>query len=127
MHVLVELRQALGDEGRSAFAAMAYGGFSEVAAGRFRIDAYGQAGVVGANARDLFADGSAKLSLPVGKLKLGAGAWGAVQPGASRVDVGPQASFQLTGKIAVSADWRLKVAGDAKPSSGPTLTLSTDF
>ena len=127
VHVLVERRQALGEEGRSAFAAMAYGGLSEVAAGPFRIDAYGQAGVVGANSRDLFADGSAKFSLPMGKLKLGAGGWGAVQPGVSRLDVGPQASLRLTEKVTVSADWRLKVAGDAKPSSGPTLTLSTDF
>ncbi|HEV2079580.1 MAG TPA: hypothetical protein VGR19_06755 [Allosphingosinicella sp.] len=127
VHVLVERRQALGGEGRSAFAATAYGGLSEVAAGPFRIDAYGQAGVVGANSRDLFADGSAKVSIPVGDVKLGAGAWGAVQPGVSRLDVGPQASVRLPGKITVSADWRLKVAGDAKPSSGPTLTLSTDF
>ncbi len=127
VHVLVERRQALGKEGRSAFAATAYGGLSEVAAGPFRIDAYGQAGVVGANSRDLFADGSARVSLPLRGLKLGAGAWGAVQPGVSRLDVGPQASLRLPGKITVSADWRLKVAGDAKPSSGPTLTLSTDF
>lgn len=127
VHVLVERRQALGDEGRSAFAATAYGGLSEVTAGPFRIDAYGQAGVVGARSRDLFADGSAKISLPVGRLKVGAGAWGAAQPGVSRLDVGPQASLRLTEKITVSADWRLKVAGDAEPSSGPTLTLSTDF
>jgi hypothetical protein len=127
VHLLVERRQALGEEGRSAFAAMAYGGVSEVAAGAFRIDAYGQAGVVGAKSRDLFADGSAKLSLPVARVKVGAGVWAAMQPGVSRLDIGPQASVRLPGNVTVGVDWRLRVAGDAAPRSGPAVTLSTDF
>ncbi|HEX8415683.1 MAG TPA: hypothetical protein VF637_17655 [Sphingomicrobium sp.] len=127
VHLLVERRQALGEEGRSAFAAMAYGGVSEIAAGPFSIDAYGQAGVVGARSKDLFADGSAKVSLPVAGLKVGAGVWAAVQPGVSRVDVGPQASVRLPGDVTLAVDWRLRVAGDAAPGSGPAITLSTDF
>jgi hypothetical protein len=27
----------------------------------------------------------------------------------------------------VAADWRQRLAGNARPDSGPTLTLSTDF
>ena len=127
LNLLVERRLALGGDGRSAFSVTGYGGISDVRAGPLRIDAYGQGGVVGARSRDLFADGSARLSLPLGGLKIGAGAWGALQPGVSRVDVGPQASIGLPGNLTVSADWRQRVSGNAAPASGPTLTLSTDF
>lgn len=127
LHLLAERRQTLGDEGRSAMSITAYGGVSNVKAGPFRIDAYGQGGVVGARSRDLFADGAAKISLLAGPLKAGAGIWAAAQPGVSRVDVGPQASIRLPANVTLAADWRFKVAGDATPASGPTLTLSTDF
>jgi hypothetical protein len=105
----------------------AYGGVSDVRAGPFRIDAYGQGGMVGARSRDLFADGAAKLSLPSGRVKAGVGIWAAAQPEVSRIDVGPQVSFRLPAKATLAADWRFKIAGDAAPASGPTLTLSTDF
>jgi hypothetical protein len=133
LHLLAERRQALGREGRSAFSLTAYGGVSEGRLGPLRIDAYAQAGVVGAGSRDLFADGSVRLSLPLdgeGRLKLGAGAWAAAQPGVSRVDLGPQASLRLplAGRsVTASLDWRLRVAGDARPRSGPALTLASDF
>ncbi len=29
--------------------------------------------------------------------------------------------------LGVAADWRLRAAGDARPGSGPTLTVSADF
>jgi hypothetical protein len=127
MHLLVERRQKLGEQGRSAFAAMAYGGVSDVAAGPLRIDAYGQAGVVGARSRDLFADGSASVSLPLAGARVGAGVWAAVQPGVSRIDLGPRASLRLPGEVTLAVDWRLRVAGEAAPRSGPAVTLSTDF
>lgn len=130
VHLLVERRQALGREGRSAFSATLYGGVSEVAAGPLRLDAYAQAGVVGAKSRDLFADGSARLGLPVGRARIGAGAWAAAQPHVARLDVGPQASLHVPvagTNVVVAADWRFRIAGDAVPSSGPTLTLATDF
>jgi hypothetical protein len=106
---------------------MAYGGVSEAAAGALRIDAYGQAGMVGARSKDLFADGSARISLPLAGVKVGAGVWAAVQPGVSRVDLGPQASVRLPGDLTLAVDWRLRVAGEAAPRSGPSITLSTDF
>ena len=131
LRFLAERRQKLGPEGRSAFALTAYGGVSDAPLGRFRLDAYGQAGVVGANSRDLFADGAARLSLPLGdRVKIGAGAWGAAQPSAARLDLGPSASMRLpTGdaNVSVSLDWRLRVAGDARPGSGPALTVTTEF
>jgi len=131
VHLLAERRQALGREGRSAFALTLYGGVSEAPIGPFRLDSYVQAGVVGARSLDLFGDGSARLSLPLtGKLRLGAGAWAAAQPGLSRLDLGPQAALRLpvAGRnLTLAADWRLRVAGNAEPGSGPTVTLATDF
>lgn len=129
--ILAERRQALGGEGRSAFAVTAYGGVVDALLGPFRIDAYAQAGLVGARARDPFGDGSVRLSLPLGeRARLGAGAWAAAQPGLSRLDVGPQAAIRLPAagrSVTVAADWRVRVAGNAHPGSGPTVTLGTDF
>ncbi len=130
LRLLIERRQALGREGRSAFALLAHGGVHDrpVAAG-LRLDAYAQAGIVGARSRDLFADGGARLSLPLdekGRIRLGAGAWAAAQPGVARFDAGPQASLSLSG-VTLALDWRIRLAGDAAPGSGPTATLSTDF
>lgn len=131
VHVLAERREALSREGRSAFAVTVLGGLADAPIGPFRLDAYGQAGLVGARSRDPFVDGSVRLSIPVGKSgRLGAGAWTAAQPGASRLDLGPQAAIRLPvgGRaLTVAADWRIRVAGDSGPGSGPTLTLGSDF
>lgn len=132
VRILAERRQALGREGRSAFALLAHGGVSEQPLlGSLRLDGYAQAGVVGLKARDAFADGAIRIGVPVtDNLSLGLGAWGAAQPGASRVDLGPQASYRLPvldRRARLSAEWRVRVAGDARPGSGPALTLSTDF
>jgi hypothetical protein len=131
LHLLAERRQAVGREGRSAFAVTLYGGVSEAPLGPLRIDGYAQAGIVGARSRDPFADGSLRVSLPLaGRARVGAGAWAAAQPGLARLDIGPQAALRLpvAGRaVTLAADWRLRIAGDAEPGSGPTLTLSSDF
>jgi hypothetical protein len=132
VRVLAERRQAIGREGRSAFALLAHGGVSDQpVVGPVTLDAYAQAGVVGARSRDGFVDGAVRLGAPVaGDLSVGVGAWGAAQPGVSRFDVGPQASYRLPvlgATMRLSAEWRVRVAGDARPGSGPALTLSTDF
>jgi hypothetical protein len=131
IHLLAERRQAVGRDGRSALALAAYGGLDDAPIGALRLDAYGQAGIVGTRSRDLFADGAVRLSLPLGqRAKIGAGAWAAAQPGVSRVDAGPQASLRLplAGRsVTLAADWRLRLAGQARPGSGPSLTVATDF
>jgi hypothetical protein len=130
LRLLAERRQKLGAEGRSAFAVTAYGGINQVqVAGPVRLNAYAQAGVVGVRSRDLFVDGSASLRLPVADdISVGAGAWGAAQPGAARLDFGPEATLRIPdARLSVSASYRVRVAGDARPGSGPALTLSTDF
>ncbi len=132
VRVLAERRQAIGRDGRSAFALLAHGGINEQPLlGPVLVDAYAQAGVVGLRSRDGFIDGAVRLGLAVtDDVKLGLGAWGAAQPGVSRLDLGPQASYRLPileGRARLSAEWRVRVAGDARPGSGPALTLSTDF
>lgn len=134
--IAVEKRFAVGREGRTALAAMVTGGVSGVALpGDFRLDAYGQAGVVGTRARDGFADGAVVIDRRLGddegaRLRLGALAAGAVQPGAARVDVGPRLTLRLprVGEGSrIALDWRQRVAGDADPESGVALTLASDF
>jgi hypothetical protein len=134
--VAIEQRVATGKEGRTALAVMASGGVSGVAlpAG-FRLDAYAQAGVVGARRRDGFADGAIVVDRRLGSdeaapLRLGALAAGAVQPGAARVDVGPRLTLRLpqVGEGSrIALDWRQRVAGDARPESGLALTVAADF
>jgi hypothetical protein len=128
--ILFERRQAIGEEGRSAFSITAYGGFSRNLGGRVRLDGYAQTGIVGLHARDAFIDGSLRAIGHRDRLEFGAGAWGAAQPGASRLDVGPTISYRLPiahGAMRLEADWRFRIAGGASPASGPALVLAADF
>jgi hypothetical protein len=130
-HLLVERRERIGREGRSDFSATVYGGGERrVLGGRVRLEAYGQAGAVGLEEQDLFADGAVRASIPVGPVEIGAGAWGGAQPGASRLDAGPLISTRVPlgdGTLRASAEWRFRVAGEAAPASGPALTIAAEF
>lgn len=132
----IEQRVAAGSEGRTALAAMVSGGVGDVALpGRFRLEAYGQAGIVGARRRDGFADAAVVVDreiarIPQASLHLGALAAGAVLPGAGRVDVGPRLTLRLPEMgegSRLALDWRQRVTGDAEPDSGLALTLAADF
>lgn len=129
IHVLAERRERIGREGRSDFALSLYGGGERRLAG-IRLEAYGQAGVVGVKERDLFADGLARASFRIGPVEAGIGLWGGAQPEAARLDLGPQASVQLPAaglRLRAAAEWRIRIAGDAAPGSGPAVTLSSGF
>ena len=130
VHILAERRQGLGRGGRSAFALALHGGVSERLPYGFRLDAYGQAGIVGARSRDRFADGAARVTLPFGPVSVGAGIWGGAQPGLARLDAGPHAAIhlRLAGEpVRLAAEWRLRVVGEARPGSGPVVTFGSDF
>jgi hypothetical protein len=130
VNLLAERRQRLGPEGRSAFSLTLYGGTTRTLTPHLRIDAYGQAGMVGARRRDLFVDASVRIARRIGPVELGAGAWGAAQPGAARLDAGPSLSWRLPvrdANLRLQADWRVRLTGDASPGSGPALTLAADF
>ena len=96
---------------------------------------YAQAGAVGGSHATAFADGAARidstlLSTPTARLDAGLGAWGGVQRDVARVDVGPTAGLKLElGKASarLAADWRWRIAGNAEPSNGAAITLSTGF
>lgn len=131
LSLTAERRQAIGrlGGGRSAFALFAEGGLYQRPIGwGFNLDAYAQAGVVGARRRDLFADGAFTLTRPLFRqLSGGFGMWGGVQPGLYRVDAGPRLTYQVRRNVRVHVDWRQRLAGNAEPGSGPALTLAADF
>lgn len=96
---------------------------------------YAQAGYVGGRDATAFADGSVIAEKPLWRdrgttLTAGAGTWGGAQRGAARLDIGPSASlrFRLGEGIArLSADYRVRVAGNAEPAAGAALTLAAGF
>ncbi|MBB4859873.1 hypothetical protein HNO88_003206 [Novosphingobium chloroacetimidivorans] len=104
--------------------------------GALRAEVYGQAGYVGGRYATPFADGQVRVDrslLTVGRIeaRVGGGAWGGIQKGASRLDAGPGATvtMPLTSKMfgRVALDYRFRVAGNAEPDSGPALTVATGF
>ncbi len=101
-----------------------------------RTEFYGQAGYVGGRFATAFADGQARLDtrladLGDARLRAGAGVWAGAQRGAERVDIGPTATVGMPigekGSARLGLDWRMRVAGNAEPGSGPALTLSAGF
>ncbi len=61
LRLIAERRVALERNARDAFAVYAVGGVDAVAVHGLRLDAYGQAGMVGLRSRDLFADGAVRV------------------------------------------------------------------
>ena len=99
------------------------------------LETYGQAGyILGSNETHFF-DGAATIQTQVAeisskRISLGAGMWMGGQRGTSRLDVGPRADFRLPvagASARVAVDWRIRIAGDARPGSGLTVTVSTGF
>jgi len=126
-----ERRQRLGryGGGRNAFALFAEGGvYDEPLPWRFTLDAYVQGGIVGLHSRDRFIDGALTMTRPVYKnFYAGLGAWGGAQPGLYRLDAGPRVTLRIRNNMRVHLDWRQRLAGNARPGSGPALTLAGNF
>jgi hypothetical protein len=80
--ITAERRQSISRHGggRSAFALFAEGGlYRQPMPLNFSLDAYVQAGIVGLNSRDYFADGAFAFTRPVyGRFSAGFGIWGGV-------------------------------------------------
>lgn len=126
-----ERRQAIGKfgGGRNAFALFLEGGlYDRPLPWRFSLDTYLQGGIVGLRSRNLFVDGGLTVTRPVlSKFSAGFGIWGGAQPGLARLDVGPRISMRVRNHMRVHLDWRQKIVGNARPGSGPALTLAGDF
>ncbi len=119
-----------------AFAIYVAGGKSQVALPlQFRLDAFGQAGLVSGKDNGPFFDVSLRTDRKVAAIgdapvTLGGGIWGGGQKGIFRIDAGPTIGTEIAvgaTRLRVNADWRVRIAGDAAPASGPALTLSTSF
>jgi hypothetical protein len=126
-----ERRQAIGryGGGRSAFALFFESGlYGRPLPGRVSLDSSLQGGVVGVRRRDWFVDGGLAVSRPVYRqFSAGFGVWGAGQPGLYRVDAGPRLTIRVRSNLRAHVDWRQRLAGNARPGSGPALTLAADF
>lgn len=100
-----------------------------------RGEAYGQAGWVGGKDKTTFVDGQARIDRAIwrageAEVRVGAGAWGGAQRGASRLDLGLGAAVSLPLgplNVRLAADYRLRVAGSAAPGSGLAVTFSAGF
>lgn len=129
--VTAERRQMIGKYGggRNDFALYAEGGVYEMPLPwRFSLDSYFQGGIVGIKSRDPFFDGAFTMTRPLFRnFSAGFGVWGGVQPGLSRLDVGPRITMRVRKNLKVHLDWRQKLIGNARPGSGPALTLAGDF
>ena len=126
----LERRQALNRwGGRSAFALFAEGGlYQRPVFGIGNLDLYAQGGVVSLKSRDYFLDGGATITRPVWRnFSAGLGVWGGMQTGLYRVDAGPRLTMDVGRGIRVHADYRQRLAGEAIPTSGPALTIASDW
>ena len=129
--ITAERRKAFGQYGvgRNAFAAFVEGGlYGRPLPLNSSLDAYLQAGIVGAKTLDWFVDGQAAVTRPVYRnFSAGLGVWGGAQPGLSRLDVGPRLSVRVGKRMRVHADYRHKLVGNAQPGSGGVVTIAGDF
>lgn len=132
----VERRIAFDRGGKDATAIFAAGGITHLPVVKsVSLDSYAQAGIVGLKSKTGFVDGAATLQHDIGKrpkahLSAGLGLWGGAQPGVARIDLGPASTLILRSSNAalrISASWRFRVAGRARPGSGPAISVATDF
>lgn len=118
-------RTATGDVVRPAFAAVTELPPASLPLG-LRGEAYGQAGWVGGKDKTPFIDGQVRLDKAVtragkAEFRLGAGAWGGAQKGASRLDMGPSASFDLP--VGGSIPGLAPTTGSALPAMLPRVPV----
>ncbi|MHA6721958.1 hypothetical protein [Sphingomonas sp. RS2018] len=135
LRFVAEQRIAL-DGGRGGPAIGVSGGVSDlsVIAG-FRADGYAQAGTIFRTTPDHYVDAALRAARPVARIggttiDIGAGVWGGAQRGVARIDAGPSLGARVPvgrSTIRASLDWRQRIAGNARPGSGPALTLGSDF
>lgn len=134
--VTVIAERRLRQDRPDAFAFFVAGGQSELRLPmKFRLDGYGQAGVVSGKSGGAFVDAMLQARRPIAKigpaiLSAGAGAWAGGQDKLLRVDIGPSIAAEVPvagARFRLEASWRLRVAGNANPGNGPAITLSTSF
>ena len=134
VRLVAEQRIAI-DGGGGGPAVGLIGGVGPVPIGSFRLEAYGQAGVIGRGNGIGYADGMVRIDRAIVtrrrvSVTAGVGAWSAAQPGAERVDVGPVVAATLPvadRRVRIAVEWRARVGGQATPRSGIALSIGGDF
>jgi hypothetical protein len=131
IRLFVERRMSIDQSASSAWSALASYG-SEKTIGRTGLKArvYGEAGVVQSRQTNPFAFTRLELVRPISQhLEIGMETVADAQRRAYRIDIGPVVSAREFShpNIVISAAWRLRAAGNAKPKSGPAITVSTSF
>ena len=128
-------------DGTGTAIAYAAGGTQAKLPAGFTLAAYGQAGLYrqdGTRAEAstrVFADAQITATRPLAEigglaLEAGAGSWAGGTDKTRRLDIGPRLSASAPlgdTRITLAADYRLRIAGNAEPANGPTLTLSAGF
>jgi hypothetical protein len=136
VELIFERRVALDRGGRNALALIAAGGFDDKPlVSKVSLSGYAQAGMVGFARNDGFIDGALRVEQALldrnhTGLRVGAGLWGAAQPRVTRIDVGPILAVKQrvgSANVRISAEYRWRVAGQARPASGPAISIGTDF
>lgn len=103
---------------------------------QFMAQSYAQAGIILGRQSNQFYDAGmridrAVIKTAIGQINVGIGGWTGGQRGGGRLDIGPALRAEVTvgsmPRINITADWRFRVAGNAKPDSGPAITISTGF
>ncbi len=125
---------AVRNNGRSAWTVRLAGGVAH-RFGPVLADAYGEAGILGFGHVDPFAGAQGRAVWPfqVAGLRVepGVGAWSGWQRtdiSVGRFDLGPTVGVAWDKwNVRATADYRLKVAGNARPGSGPAVTVSGAF
>lgn len=130
----IERRIALDTYGRNAFALVAASGLNPTHVTDTLIaEGYVQAGLVGFSRADAFIDGRISLGAALDTKKnmlAGLSLSGGAQPHVSRLDIGPMVQWRLPVKTMnsrLTVEWRQRIAGNARPGSGLTATLASDF
>ena len=135
IHLLAERRIAI-DGGRGGTMLGLVGGYGPAPiAGPVTVEGYGQAGLIARDGTEAFVDGALRLAHPVAhrgkaRLDVGIGTWGGAQRGAARLDIGPSLGLVVpvaNHNLRLTADWRQRIAGNARPDSGPALSIGTNF
>ncbi|KQM92980.1 hypothetical protein ASE77_07025 [Sphingomonas sp. Leaf226] len=135
VRLIAEQRFVLdGGRGGPTVGVIAGYGPAEIAPGA-RIETYGQAGAIVRDGVEGFVDAAARLTHGVaerGRLRLdaGVGAWVSAQRGAARGDLGPSLGLAVPlgrRSVRLALDWRQRIAGTARPGSGPALSVGSDF
>ncbi|MBA4042396.1 MAG: hypothetical protein C0474_11520 [Sphingobium sp.] len=134
VRIIAEQRIGI-DPGTGGPALGLIGGLGLNAIGDFRLEAYGQVGVIARGGAVGYADGSVRVDRVIARhrgatVSAGGALWGAAQPGTERLDAGPVLALSVPvakQRVRLSLEWRARIGGRAAPGSGPALSLGGDF